>query len=119
MSCNIFVGTWNVNGRTPSESLLPWLFPYPGLPEPDIFVLGFQEIVPLNAQQILQTDPAKRKVWESRIVQTLERRPDAKSNYVLLRSEQLVGTALLILVKTDHTPIIRNVEAATRKVCRS
>ncbi|KAI5119505.1 hypothetical protein M0805_002441 [Coniferiporia weirii] len=23
----IFVGTWNLNGRPPSESLLPWLFP--------------------------------------------------------------------------------------------
>ena len=28
--------------------------------EPDIFAIGFQEIVPLTAQQILQTDPDKR-----------------------------------------------------------
>jgi hypothetical protein len=27
---------------------------------PDMFVLGFQEIVPLTAQQIVQTDPEKR-----------------------------------------------------------
>jgi hypothetical protein len=27
---------------------------------PDIIVLGFQEIVPLTAQQIVQTDPEKR-----------------------------------------------------------
>ena len=31
-------------------------------PRPDIFVLGFQEIVPLTAQQIVQTDPEKRQV---------------------------------------------------------
>ena len=27
---------------------------------PDMFVIGFQEIVPLTAQQIVQTDPEKR-----------------------------------------------------------
>lgn len=27
---------------------------------PDIFALGFQEIVPLTAQQIVQTDPEKK-----------------------------------------------------------
>ncbi|TFL05727.1 DNase I-like protein [Pterulicium gracile] len=113
--CSIFVGTWNVNGRSPSESLLPWLFPYPDLPEPDLFVLGFQEIVPLNAQQILQTDPEKRRVWEQRLTETLERRAEKKSRYVLLRSEQLVGTALIVFVKTELTAVIRNVEAATRK----
>lgn len=31
-------------------------------PRPDIFVLGFQEIVPLTAQQIVQTDPEKKRV---------------------------------------------------------
>lgn len=29
-----------------------------------MFVLGFQEIVPLTAQQIVQTDPEKRSVCE-------------------------------------------------------
>jgi hypothetical protein len=28
---------------------------------PDIFAIGFQEIVPLTAQQIVQTDPEKRQ----------------------------------------------------------
>ncbi|KAL1680770.1 SacI homology domain-containing protein [Schizophyllum commune] len=113
--CTIFAGTWNVNGRPPSESLLPWLFPRPSAYEPDIFAIGFQEIVPLTAQQILQTDPDKRRVWEASLLEALDRRPNKKSNYVLLRSEQLVGTALLILVKAELTAIIRGVEAATRK----
>ena len=29
-----------------------------------MFVLGFQEIVPLTAQQIVQTDPEKRSAYE-------------------------------------------------------
>lgn len=32
------------------------------IPRPDVLVLGFQEIVPLTAQQIVQTDPEKRSV---------------------------------------------------------
>ncbi|KAJ3518071.1 hypothetical protein NLJ89_g77 [Agrocybe chaxingu] len=82
---------------------------------PDMFVLGFQEIVPLTAQQIVQTDPEKRRVWENKILATLDRRPQKKCDYVLLRSEQLVGTALLILVKSELTAVIRNVEGTSRK----
>lgn len=113
--CAIFVGTWNLNGRPPSESLLPWLFPPESSNEPDMFVLGFQEIVPLTAQQILQTDPEKRLVWERKILDTLKKRPNIKNNYVILRSEQLVGTALMVLVKEELTSVIRNVEGTSRK----
>ncbi|KAG7449414.1 inositol polyphosphate phosphatase [Guyanagaster necrorhizus] len=113
--CTIFTGTWNLNGRPPSESLIPWLFPRESAGEPDMFILGFQEIVPLTAQQIVQTDPEKRRIWEARILDTLERRPHKKSSYVLLRSEQLVGTALFVLVKAELAPVIRNVEATSRK----
>ncbi|THH12240.1 hypothetical protein EW145_g127 [Phellinidium pouzarii] len=111
----IYVGTWNLNGRPPSESLLPWLFPRQNFVEPDMLVLGFQEIVPLTAQQIVQADPEKRRIWENVITETLESRPDKKTDYVLLRSEQLVGTALFIFVKATLLGSIRNVEATTRK----
>ncbi|KAH9943297.1 inositol polyphosphate phosphatase [Epithele typhae] len=112
--CSIFAGTYNVNGRPPStESLLPWLFPRPN--SPDIFAIGFQEIVPLTAQQIIQTDPEKRRVWEAKIVDALQKRPEKRSEYILLRSHQLVGTALLVLVKKELTAVIRNVEAASHK----
>jgi len=56
-------------------------------------------------------------MWERVILDTLARRPNKKSEYIVLRSEQLVGTALIILVRTDITGAIRKVEAATRKVC--
>ncbi|KAI0346811.1 inositol polyphosphate phosphatase [Trametopsis cervina] len=113
-SCIVFAGTWNVNGHAPtSESLLPWLFPRPSIP--DIIAIGFQEIVPLTAQQIVQTDPEKRRIWEAKLTETLGKRPNKKSEYVFLRSQQLVGTALLILVKTELAAVIRNVEAATHK----
>ncbi|KIJ23305.1 hypothetical protein M422DRAFT_276146 [Sphaerobolus stellatus SS14] len=84
-------------------------------PEPDLFVLGFQEIVPLTAQQILQTDPTKKQMWESILLDTLARRSNKKADYVILRSEQLVGTALIILVKSNLVANIRNVEGTTKK----
>lgn len=93
---------------------MPWLFPRPDM-EPDMFVLGFQEIVPLTAQQIVQTDPEKRRVWETRLMDVFDRRGNKTCDYVLLRSEQLVGTALMIFVKSELTSVIRNVEATTRK----
>ncbi|KAH7930711.1 DNase I-like protein [Leucogyrophana mollusca] len=113
--CSIFVGTWNLNGRPPSESLLPWLFPRDNFSEPDMFILGFQEIVALTAQQLVQTDPEKRRMWEARILESLDHRPLKKCDYVLLRSEQALGTALIVLVRSELTAVIRNVEGATRK----
>jgi synaptojanin len=75
---------------------------------PDMLVIGFQEIVPLTAQQIVQTDPEKRyvvstfiwhrlsetrsrRIWENKILDTLDRRPNKTCNYVLLRSEQVIS----------------------------
>ncbi|KAF9452987.1 phosphatidylinositol phosphate phosphatase [Macrolepiota fuliginosa MF-IS2] len=112
----IMVGTWNLNGRITGESLLPWLFPRDGMDvRPDILVLGFQEIVPLTAQQIVQTDPEKRRLWEKKVMDNIERKPGRKSRYVLLRSEQLVGTALFVIVKEELASVIRNVEGTSRK----
>ncbi|KDN51231.1 hypothetical protein RSAG8_00860, partial [Rhizoctonia solani AG-8 WAC10335] len=82
---------------------------------PEQIVPRFQEIVPLTAQQIVQTDPEKKRMWEDYILDTLATRRDRNSDYVVLRSEQLVGTALILLCKTEATAHIRNVEAATRK----
>ncbi|KZT42995.1 phosphatidylinositol phosphate phosphatase [Sistotremastrum suecicum HHB10207 ss-3] len=112
----IFVGTWNLNGRHPSESLVPWLWPGSSSPDPpDLFAIGFQEIVPLTAQQIVQTDTTKKDMWEKQIMNALAQKPGKPIDYVVLRSEQLVGTALFIIVKTSLLSVIRNVEATTRK----
>ncbi|GAA5938180.1 hypothetical protein JCM3775_002909 [Rhodotorula graminis] len=111
----IWVGTYNLNGKAPgAESLLPWLFPVDG-PDPALLVIGFQEIVPLSPQQIMSTDPAMKRRWEAHILKTIADRPDKKSDYVLLRSGQLVGTALIVLCKKEVAGEVRNVEAATKK----
>ncbi|KAI3695026.1 hypothetical protein L1987_78014 [Smallanthus sonchifolius] len=72
---SIFAATWNVGGKSPSSNmnLDDWLH---AAPQADIYVLGFQEVVPLNAANILGTEdngPAKR--WLSLVRRTLNNRP--------------------------------------------
>ena len=43
-----------------------------------------------------------RRVWESKITTTLHRRPDPKSEYILLRSHQ-ASVARLHVVRSAHT----------------
>ncbi|XP_076931916.1 type IV inositol polyphosphate 5-phosphatase 6-like [Bidens hawaiensis] len=72
---SIFAATWNVGGKSPSSNmnLDDWLH---AAPQADIYVLGFQEVVPLNAANILGAEdngPAKK--WLSLIRRTLNNRP--------------------------------------------
>lgn len=117
-----WVGTLNVNGRDegPGTDLSSWLFPEAdnATEDPAVFAVGFQEIVNLSPQQIMSTDPSTRKVWERAVQDCLNRRAKMKgtSRYVLLRSGQLVGAALMIYVKSDALKEIKNVEGSVKKV---
>ncbi|GMP90956.1 hypothetical protein CsSME_00041862 [Camellia sinensis var. sinensis] len=71
----IFVATWNVAGKSPPSylNLEDWIH---ASPPADIYVLGFQEIVPLNAGNVLGTEdngPARK--WLSLIRKTLNSLP--------------------------------------------
>lgn len=67
----------------------------------------------------MATDPEKLKRWTAFITKEIAERPRAKSTYVLLRAEQLVGTCLIMFMKNDIAKNITHVEAATKKVGRS
>ncbi|XP_066313394.1 type I inositol polyphosphate 5-phosphatase 10-like isoform X2 [Miscanthus floridulus] len=76
----IFVSTWNVGGKTPSAALNMDDF-LPPDDNSDIYVLGFQEIVPLNAGNVLvieDNEPAAR--WLVLINQSLNRPADIDAN---------------------------------------
>lgn len=77
----IFVATWNVAGKSPPShlNLEEWLHTSPPA---DIYVLGFQEIVPLNAGNVLGTEdngPAKK--WLALIRRTLNSLPGTSGGY--------------------------------------
>ena len=77
-------------------------------------------MVELSPQQIMSTDPVSRQAWENAVRRTLNdsARNNKSEEYILLRSGQLVGAALLIFVKASMLPKIKNVEGSMKKVCR-
>ncbi|XP_041027058.1 type I inositol polyphosphate 5-phosphatase 8-like [Juglans microcarpa x Juglans regia] len=71
VNLRMFVGTWNVGGKSPQEelNLRDWLR---STPSADIYVIGFQEIVPLNAGNVLGAeDYGPATEWLSMIRQVL------------------------------------------------
>jgi hypothetical protein len=117
---NIWVGTYNLNGRTTgiNEDFSVWFFPDTGTADlPEIVAVGFQEIVELSPQQIMNSDPTIKQAWEKAVKKTLNKkaREAGSEEYVLLRSGQLVGAALCIFVKRSVLDNIKNVEGAVKK----
>jgi len=117
----IWVGTFNLNGRSNGvkEDLSAWLCPQLNRLQqcPDLMAVGFQEIVELSPQQIMSTDPIRRQVWEEAVRKTLNDNARRRSSeeYILLRSGQLVGAALVIFVKSSALKNIKNVEGSVKK----
>lgn len=116
-----FAGTFNLNGRTTGidEDLSAWLCPEidKSQRQPEIVAVGFQEIVELSPQQIMNSDPTRVQAWEKAARKTLNHhaRIAGSDHYVLLRSGQLVGAALCIFVKSSVLRHIKNVEGSVKK----
>ena len=112
----VFAATFNLNGQTPPPgSLEALLFPEGKNHNSTIVAIGVQEIVDLNAQQIINADPVKKQYLESQLTHLLNSRTDKEMDYILLRSGQLVGTALFVYIQSKAIPFIRGVEGSTKK----
>uniref|UniRef100_A0A8C6P170 phosphoinositide 5-phosphatase n=1 Tax=Nothobranchius furzeri TaxID=105023 RepID=A0A8C6P170_NOTFU len=111
----VCVGTWNVNGGKQfrsiafrNQTLNDWLLDAPkkaGHPEfqgkgnpIDIFAIGFEEMVELNAGNIVSASTTNQKLWAAELQKNISR--DHK--YVLLASEQLVGVCLFVFIRPQH-----------------
>uniref|UniRef100_UPI0037E954CE synaptojanin-1 isoform X2 n=1 Tax=Semicossyphus pulcher TaxID=241346 RepID=UPI0037E954CE len=125
----VCVGTWNVNGGKQfrsiafrNQTLNDWLLDAPkkaGHPEfqdtkanpIDVFAIGFEEMVELNAGNIVSASTTNQKLWAAELQKNISR--DHK--YVLLASEQLVGVCLFVFIRPQHAPFIRDVAVDTVK----
>jgi hypothetical protein len=118
---HIWTGTFNLNGKTEGalSDLAPWLLSWEDhVEDPTIVAVGFQEIVELSPQQIMSTDPKPRLIWEETVRKCLNSSTERRgtSEYVLLRSGQLVGATLMIFLKADALQEVKNVEGSVKKV---
>lgn len=124
----VAVGTYNVNGGKHFRSvaykdisLTDWLLDAPKLCKSnslvdvtnvqkklvpiDIVAVGFEEIVDLNASNIMAASTENAKAWAEELEKALSR--DEK--YVLITYVQLVGVCLYLFVREVHAPYIRDV----------
>uniref|UniRef100_A0A1B0D8V0 phosphoinositide 5-phosphatase n=1 Tax=Phlebotomus papatasi TaxID=29031 RepID=A0A1B0D8V0_PHLPP len=127
----VAVGTYNVNGGKhfrsvvyKDVSLADWLLDshllartkslvdvtYDTSPEEegipiDIFAVGFQEIVDLNASNIMAASSDNAKAWAEELQRVMSR----EHPYVLLTSQQLVGVCLFVFVRPEQAQYIRDV----------
>ncbi|XP_061845018.1 synaptojanin-2 [Colius striatus] len=124
----IATGTWNVNGGKQFRSnilgtseLTDWLLDSPklsGVSEfqddncpPDIFAVGFEEMVELSAGNIVNASTTNRKMWGEQLQKAISR----THRYIQLTSAQLVGVCLFIFVRPYHVPFIRDIAVDTVK----
>ncbi|XP_074846408.1 synaptojanin-2 [Carettochelys insculpta] len=125
----VAMGTWNVNGGKQfrnnilgTSELTDWLLDSPklsGVSEfqdeescpSDIFAVGFEEMVELNAGNIVNTSTTNRKMWGEQLQKAISR----THRYILLTSAQLVGVCLFVFVRPYHVPFIRDVAIDTVK----
>lgn len=75
-------------------------------PYPDVYVIGFQEIVDLTAINLV-ADHSATKPWEQRIEKTL------RHQYVKVTAKQLVGLSTVVYVKRELQGHVSDVQCET------
>ena len=130
VKCKIAIGTWNINGgfnQTDMDqvNLNDWLIDGPlntkrsglgyldpniqssNLGDIDIFAIGFEEIVDLNAQNIMSASDDNANKWYYKIVECLKK--EGKYVPLIVENLQLVGVCLFVFVLEKHVAYIRDV----------
>lgn len=124
-STRVVTGTWNVNAKKPLSSAealktAQWLLPPDGnASPPDVVALGFQEIVDLNAVNVVVNSALtvqRSAAWEEAALAALNKHVGGGSQYKVVLEKHLVGILLLVFVKSDHWEHVKEVRGATAGV---
>ncbi|CAI8617651.1 unnamed protein product [Vicia faba] len=107
----IFVSTWNVGGIAPEEDLNIDDLLETNNNFCDIYVLGFQEIVPLKASNVLGSENNEiSNKWNSIIRKALNKDHSQSSHedFQCIISKQMVGIFISVWTKGDIRPFIQH-----------
>ncbi|KAM3726739.1 Synaptojanin [Dirofilaria immitis] len=115
----IWVGTWNINGGKNfsdvtfrnQTNLADWLFPQhvsalagENANMPDVYVVGLEEIIDLNASNIVSASTTNQRAWALGLREALSKR----NRYILLGCEQLVGVCIFVFIKPSLATAVRD-----------
>lgn len=107
----VFVSTWNVGGVEPHQDLNmeDWIDPYC-----DIYVLGFQEIVPLKASNVLGSENSNKisMKWNFKTREALNNKTHRSrrnhDQFQCIVSKQMVGILISVWVRCSLRPFIHH-----------
>lgn len=102
----LFIGTWNVNGQSPTCGLAEWLSVDDE--PPDVYAVGFQEL-DLNKETFLFNQTPKEAEWLNAVLMGVH----PKAKYQKVKLVRLVGMMMVVLVQEKHLAYVRNVAGDT------
>ena len=111
----VFTGTWNVNAKKQDTSLDDWLI-HPESGYADIYAVGFQEIVDLNAVNVAldsSKTQQRSKFWQDKIQDSLD---GTRHTYVFIEMKSLVGLLVCVFAKEEVAKHITDVRTSTLSV---
>lgn len=112
---SLWTGTWNVNAKKPlscPEDCQAWLGSSSSAP--DVYAIGFQEIVDLNAVNVVVNNSShhRSQQWQDLISKYLTTR----GQYELVVERHLVGILLLVYIKSELAMDVADVQVASAGV---
>ncbi|KAL0584150.1 hypothetical protein ABG067_006034 [Albugo candida] len=122
----VVVGTWNVNAKKPlalteAHKIAQWVRGSRHINEPfspDIVAIGLQEIVDLNAVNVVVNNHSVQRslAWEETILHALNTQFESENQYKPVLEKHLVGISLLVFVRKEHWEHVKEVAGATAGV---
>eukprot|EP01038_Epipyxis_sp_PR26KG_P011261 gene11261-15109_t len=108
----LFCGSWNVNAKKQEGGLHDWLLPR-NQPLADVYAIGFQEIVDLNAMNVALNSGntlQRAQFWQEEIESSLG---STGARYALISAKPLVGLLLCVYAKESVYSHIKDVRSTT------
>ena len=99
LGLDIWIGTWNINGKRVEQVIPSWLFAS-GSGKTDIFVIGLEEMVDLTASTVVsESQSIKRSQQILEAIQAVLNR--SSNSYYCVASKVLVGVFLCVFAQSS------------------